>query len=421
MFVLLTIIGGYVGLLINICIHQLGRQQVFTEKQRRPNLPQPVTPPLLVQLGCWLPVVGWWLLPDRGELPANRWRYYWLRPMFIELVWMVGLPGFYYWHQQFGLTGGVPVDATSIQVCFVGQTCLLALLFVATFIDLDYRVIPDSITVTGTMAALVLAGLYPQFRLPQVLSGLGGPTVVSVHFADAAPLPTWHLTTVGLMIGLLVYATWILALLPKFPLAEWNWKGLKFVLASTVRFLKANRLRVRRKYRRIGMFYLTLGVVGLGAILYAWFQLPAVNWTSLFGSLVGLGFGGLMVWLVRVVASHALRQEAMGFGDVTLMAMLGAFLGWQAALIIFTISPFAALAVVAVNYLITKDNQLAFGPYLCLAAATTVLAWNSVWPATKYRFFINPIVLWSVLGLSLFLLMFMLIGIRNLKTGRQPT
>ena len=39
--------------------------------------------------------------------------------------------------------------------------------------------------------------------------------------------------------------------------------------------------------------------------------------------------------VVRVLGSQVLRREAMGFGDVTLMAMIGAFLGWQAAVLTF--------------------------------------------------------------------------------------
>ena len=38
---------------------------------------------------------------------------------------------------------------------------------------------------------------------------------------------------------------------------------------------------------------------------------------------------------MRLIGTFALRREAMGFGDVTLMMMIGTFLGWQACLILF--------------------------------------------------------------------------------------
>ena len=52
-------------------------------------------------------------------------------------------------------------------------------------------------------------------------------------------------------------------------------------------------------------------------------------------SAAGLTLGRSGSWSVLVL----LRREAMGFGDVTLMAMIGAFLGWQAAVLTFFLAP----------------------------------------------------------------------------------
>lgn len=45
------------------------------------------------------------------------------------------------------------------------------------------------------------------------------------------------------------------------------------------------------------------------------------------------------------VAEFALGRPAMGAGDVTLMAVIGAFLGWQATVIAFLIAPILALVL----------------------------------------------------------------------------
>ena len=64
-------------------------------------------------------------------------------------------------------------------------------------------------------------------------------------------------------------------------------------------------------------------------------------WAGLLTALVGLVGSGGIVWAVRLIGTAALRREAMGFGDVTLMMMIGTFLGWQACLIAFFLAPFA--------------------------------------------------------------------------------
>ena len=60
-------------------------------------------------------------------------------------------------------------------------------------------------------------------------------------------------------------------------------------------------------------------------------------------SLAGLLTGAGITWLVRLVSSIVLGQEALGFGDVTLMAMIGSFVGWQPVVFIFLLAPLCGL------------------------------------------------------------------------------
>ena len=59
----------------------------------------------------------------------------------------------------------------------------------------------------------------------------------------------------------------------------------------------------------------------------------------------------------------------MGFGDVTLMMMVGAFLGWQAGVVIFFLAPFAGLVVGVLQLVLRRDDEIPYGPFLCLAHA----------------------------------------------------
>ena len=67
----------------------------------------------------------------------------------------------------------------------------------------------------------------------------------------------------------------------------------------------------------------------------------------------------------------------MGFGDVTLMAMIGAFTGWQSTLMIFFLAPFAAVLISITQWMLTGRKDIAFGPYLCLATLFLVIRWSN--------------------------------------------
>jgi leader peptidase (prepilin peptidase)/N-methyltransferase len=107
--------------------------------------------------------------------------------------------------------------------------------------------------------------------------------------------------------------------------------------------------------------------------------------------LLGLLAGGGVTQFVRVFGSTLLRREAMGFGDVTLMGMIGAFLGWQAAIMTFFLGAFFGLAHAVWKLalylkkwlrggkLSSADRELPFGPYLSMGAAALVLSWRWLW------------------------------------------
>ena len=96
-------------------------------------------------------------------------------------------------------------------------------------------------------------------------------------------------------------------------------------------------------------------------------------------ALVGLAASGGIVWAVRLIGTAALRREAMGFGDVTLMMMIGTFLGWQAGLILFFLAPFAGLVIGLMQLVLRRDDVIPYGPFLCLAAAAVVVGWAPIW------------------------------------------
>ncbi len=96
---------------------------------------------------------------------------------------------------------------------------------------------------------------------------------------------------------------------------------------------------------------------------------------ALAGSILGVMSAGGIVWFFRIAGTLGIGKEAMGQGDVHLMAAVGAVLGWVDPIIAFFIAPFfgitwAALSVLAKGIFQRHGSALPYGPHL---AAATVL------------------------------------------------
>ena len=97
-------------------------------------------------------------------------------------------------------------------------------------------------------------------------------------------------------------------------------------------------------------------------------------------SLAGFIVGGGLVWGVRILGQWILRREAMGFGDVILLAMIGSFIGWQPVVIVFFLAPLCAMVFILCTFLMKKQREIPYGPYLSLAALFVILFFHRIWP-----------------------------------------
>jgi len=102
--------------------------------------------------------------------------------------------------------------------------------------------------------------------------------------------------------------------------------------------------------------------------------------------LTGLLAGAGITWLVRFVSSSIMEQETMGFGDVTLMAMIGSFLGWQPVLFVFALAPLTGLLISLIQTLLGGKRYLAYGPFLAVACFLVLMSWKYLWTPLRYVF-----------------------------------
>lgn len=349
-----------------------------------------------------LPVVGW--LRARRDIRTRGTRY-WLVPLLVEIGFGIGLPVLYHWQvvQQRltndqlmpALAGGAQplaaVPASVSLVLFVAHIGLLALMTVASCVDADEQMIPDTVTVPGTLLGLLLGLTAPWSRFPDVgvfhapprqghvlrdaadrpLAVPGGPMfwVQPLHVASPQPVPprwrgapAWR--SLAAAIG--CYLFWVFAIMPRSWYPRHGWRRAWGIFLA--RLIRSGRSPVTA--------LLTLG--GAVVIAAAWYS-GGMRWLTLFSALIGMAAGGAIVWGVRMVGGSALRKEAMGFGDVTLMMMIGAFVGWQPCLLIFFLAPLAALIAGVMQWILNREHVIPYGPFLCLTTVFLFFQWGQLW------------------------------------------
>ncbi len=144
------------------------------------------------------------------------------------------------------------------------------------------------------------------------------------------------------------------------------------------------------------------------------------HWHALAMSTAGFIVGGGIVWAVRIIGHLVLKREAMGFGDVILMAMIGSFIGWQPVVIVFFMAPVMALGVILIVTILRSLSlwkfpaELPYGPYLSLATLFVVFGWQQIWPAVERIFMMGPLLIMFA-GLMLVFLVMSLFALQLLK------
>jgi len=248
------LVGACVGSFLNVCIYRipLGLSVVA---------PRSFCPACKTPIPLWwnIPLLSWLMLGGKCracKAPISA-RYFCVEALTAALFGLVFLQWDAFSPPFFGLA---PRDVFLLPVFMAFAASLVC----ASFIDLDHYILPDRITIGGTVAGLALSPLLPQL----------------------------HNTTV------------------------WHEALLRSALGAAC------------------------------------------------------GFGAL--WLVAVLGKLAFKKEAMGGGDVKLMAMFGAFFGWMSLPFMLFMASLAG-SVAGVFLIATGRREktggiIPFGPFLCMGA-----------------------------------------------------
>lgn len=261
------ILGAAVGSFLNVCVHRLPRGFLL---HKPPSHCVFCNEPIR-----WydnVPIASYLLLGRRCRFCGIR-----ISPRYALVETLTGV---LFTYITWRVTSAPMVDYVRLGA----YAALAAALVVASFVDFEFRIIPDEVSIPGTVLA--------------PLAALAWPALHAIH----EPI------IVGPLTGL------------------------------------------------------------LGAGLAANPRVCAV-----VASLVGMGMGAGVIWALGVVGRALFHKEAMGFGDVKLMAFVGGFLGWRQALLAIVLGAFVGAAVGVLSLLRSRDTRMPFGPYLSIGALVAML------------------------------------------------
>ncbi|MBI3314365.1 MAG: prepilin peptidase [Candidatus Omnitrophica bacterium] len=301
--ILIFMFGAIVGSFLNVCIVRLPKGQSL------------VTPgsycPKCLQSIVWydnIPLLSWLVLTGKcRQCKAVISFRYWLVECLTATV-------FYLFYRHYGLDWVLPAYGVMVSGFIV-----------AAFVDFAERIIPDEVSVGGMGAGLVLSVLVPRLHTP------GHEELLLGSFLAGALV----LACIGLGF---IYPVFCKHLMDKEDaLADRMVKGLVLGSLIVITLINANAP------------HLPAGQAGL---------------LALSASLSGLIVGGGAVYAMGLVGDIIFKKPSMGGGDVKLMAMAGAFLGWKLVLLAFFIAPFFGAVYGIIEKIRTKDSAIAYGPFL---------------------------------------------------------
>lgn len=308
----------------------------------------------------------------------------------IVVAAIVVVIGLWWWEVRcFGQISGVvlpEVSFSTVALRWLAHIVLIWFLVASTWIDLRYRVIPDWVTIPGLIIGLVGVWLVPATLLPviaEVPREFATPRLLPDVLGWAGPLERaatedgwWSAGhPIALLTALALYTLWwVVGTGPDLGGEAETPPDADDALEPSSSAPPA-----------VGTGRWLLLVIGLFAVAGAW-GIGGIRFDALLTALVGVVVAGGVVWATRAGASLAIGREAMGLGDVTLMAMVGGWLGWQASVLACVLGVLFGLVHGVIQIVRHRESELPFGPSLCAGTVTVLIGWRPLWKVSAASF-----------------------------------
>jgi leader peptidase (prepilin peptidase)/N-methyltransferase len=98
---------------------------------------------------------------------------------------------------------------------------------------------------------------------------------------------------------------------------------------------------------------------------------------ALVQALLGAAAGFALLYAIAVIGEWVFKEEAMGGGDIKMMAMIGAFVGWQGVLLTVFLGALLG-TLIFVPLTLRKKRLVPFGVFLAVGAAAAFVAGGAI-------------------------------------------
>ncbi len=366
----LFLVGACVGSFLNVVIYRLPRGQSIVFP--------PSHCPLCGRAIKWydnIPILSWLRL--RGRC---RWCSGAISPRYpiIELLTAVLVSGLYVCYFVLRLRDGIGEFAEDWPM-FVAHAALLCGLLAASAVDIELFIVPLQV-----MWVCAAAGIAASAFRPHAFLRPASPVQAAV--------------SVGVIVGL--FAAWVLLRLGRIrpSFIDAADKPITDERGSGVAITAQDGVRPRKEILREVLFLTPAIVLGAAAYFLAT-KVPAVkglvdrvfdgalngggaggkvsaHLASGMGAVLGMLVGAAWIWGARIFGTLGFGKEAMGMGDVHILAAVGAVAGWKVATLVFFVSPMFGL-VWALHLLIARGKrELPYGPWLALGTVVVLLFYD---------------------------------------------
>jgi leader peptidase (prepilin peptidase)/N-methyltransferase len=347
--VFVFVVGAAIGSFLNVCIYRLPLDLSINRPRRSfcPSCKHPIP---------WqqnLPLASWMLL--RGRC-ANCGAWISFRYFAVEL-----LTAFFFlaiW-QSFS----VPVA--------IAYWVFVSLVIVATFVDFEHFIIPDQITIGGTVAGIVAS-----FAAPQLMNT--DSRVAAIVRSVLAAALGYLILLIVLEAGKLAFGKKRIRLDAPTPFT-WTRRGddADFIVGSEQSLWseyfarEKDRLLLQCDEAKIDNPEIIGAREGILSRSYGNLTLDFhYDRVAVEGEIIALDE---VTQISGVVRELQIPREAMGRGDLKFLAAIGAFLGWRAVLFAVFAGSLLGSLVGLLSLLVGKrvwSAKLPFGPYLAFGAVT---------------------------------------------------